>query len=77
LFNLEQLKNSENFRTKTHEKAIYKGEMIDHKRDGYGIMKYTSGRLYEGHWLDDLRDGEGFERYGNCNEYKGSFIKGR
>jgi hypothetical protein len=35
--------------------------MRNGKRDGLGIMKYSSGRLYEGNWYDDMREGEGYE----------------
>jgi len=38
---------------KLYNDALYKGQLRNGKRDGLGIMKYSSGRIYEGSWYDD------------------------
>ena len=47
LFNYEDLKNSSNFGIKKYHNSVYKGELLNGKRNGLGIMIYTN-RLYEG-----------------------------
>ena len=38
---------------------IYEGEILNDKRNGYGIMKYKNGGVYDGNWLDDKKSGQG------------------
>ena len=51
--------------------AVFKGQIINGKRNGKGVMRYKNGRQYEGEWESDLRCGRGFERYPNNNSYYG------
>ncbi len=46
----EQLKKSEDFGIKKYNNALYKGELVNGKREGRGVMRYRDGRVYEGHW---------------------------
>ncbi|CAI2365288.1 unnamed protein product [Moneuplotes crassus] len=62
---------------KIFPKALYKGELVNNKRHGKGLMSYESGRFYDGDWLNDLRDGNGYEKYSNGNTYEGAFKQGR
>lgn len=34
---------------------IYKGDVVDGKRQGYGIMTYANGDIYEGNWISDIK----------------------
>lgn len=74
---LANLQKAPNFVERRFPQAIYLGIMIDGKREGKGIMKYSNGRQYEGNWERDLRNGKGFERYPNGNSYFGSFKMGK
>jgi len=47
--------------------AIYRGELVNGKRVGMGVMMYRKARIYEGFWEADLRHGKGTERYSNGN----------
>jgi len=75
-FDFEAVKNSEYFQVKIYPEAVFMGEIRDGKREGRGIMKYTSNRVYEGDWKNDIRTGKGFERYTN-NTYVGEFKKSK
>ncbi len=69
-----QCRYSENFGFKRYLKALYKGEIVEAKRNGLGVMIYEQGtRLYEGQWRGDQRNGHGYERYKNDNTYLGDF----
>ena len=39
------------------ENGEYHGKMIDGKKQGYGVYKFTDGRIYKGNYVDDLRSG--------------------
>lgn len=54
-FDLESVKESPHFKVKNYPEAIYMGEIQKGVRQGWGIMRYASGRLYEGEWVDDIR----------------------
>ena len=67
LVNFEELKKSDYFKTKRYMDALYKGEIVNGKRQGKGVMRYRNARIYEGDWEADLRHGKGFEKYPNGN----------
>jgi len=71
LFNYNEIKNSESFGVKKMADAIYRGQIKDEKRHGYGVMVYNTKRVYEGQWDNNFRKGIGVERYSNGNTYKG------
>ena len=54
---------------------IYKGEMINNKREGAGKLKIKNGERYLGQWHNDNLNGFGKQYYPNGNlKYKGNFI---
>ncbi len=57
--------------------AVYRGELVNGKRTGMGVMLYKKARLYEGFWAGDNRHGRGTERYSNGNQYHGDFKKNK
>ena len=67
LFDLDELKQSENFAIKKYKESVYRGEILNKVRNGFGVCSYTNGRLYEGFWEQDLRHGKGYERFSNGN----------
>ena len=73
VFDYEMLKQSPNFGIKQYKDSIYRGELVNGKRAGLGVMQYRTARLYEGQWLNDNRNGRGMERYSNGNRYEGEF----
>jgi len=48
MFDYEEVKKSEGFGIKKYNDAIYRGEIIEGKRDGFGVMVYRKNRVYEG-----------------------------
>jgi hypothetical protein len=48
VFDFESIRKSEFFGIKKYSDAIYKGEIQNGKRNGYGIMQYKKHRVYEG-----------------------------
>ena len=77
LVNLEEVKKSNEYGSKKYTDAIYEGELVDGRRHGLGIMRYSNGRFYEGGWKNDFREGKGYEKYSNGNTYEGDFSKGK
>ena len=54
---------------------LYKGEMINNKREGAGKLKMKNGERYLGQWHNDNLNGFGKQYYPNGNlKYKGNFI---
>ena len=58
--------------------AIYKGQFIEGKAEGYGELSYQPNGLYLGHWYNDLKHGR------NCKEvwpdkttYEGGYSMGK
>ena len=53
---------------------IYKGELINNKREGVGKFYMKNGDYYIGHWVDDKAQGFGRQYYPNKKiKYKGNF----
>ena len=46
-FDFDVIRKSEFFGIKKYSDAIYKGEVENGKRNGYGIMQYKKSRVYE------------------------------
>ena len=74
---IEILKKSTKVFKKKFGDAIYFGELEGFQRNGYGVMKYESGRIYEGRWTNDRRHEYGFELFPNGNSYQGSYQNGK
>lgn len=73
VFAFEEVRKAEYFGIKKYQDAIYRGSIINGKREGLGVMFYKKNRVYEGEWHNDLRQGKGYERYSNGNKYEGDF----
>ena len=43
--------------------AIYKGNVENGRRHGFGKYYYPSGNIYEGEWSEGKRDGHGIFKY--------------
>ena len=59
--------------------AYYKGETVDSKIDGRGVMREKIGEgeyVYTGDWRQGRPHGEGEERYDDGGSYIGSFVNG-
>ena len=48
VFDYEILRQSQNFGMKQYSEAIYRGELVNGKRNGLGVMQYRKARVYEG-----------------------------
>lgn len=55
---------------------IYRGEMKDNKRHGYGKVVYFGGDSYEGYWENDRPEGLGLYNWKIGGKYLGNFTKG-
>jgi hypothetical protein len=47
-FLFEELLQSEHFAIKHYKDSIYRGEVVERKREGKGVILYNNGRVYEG-----------------------------
>jgi hypothetical protein len=68
-FDYDEVKEMATFGIKQYKDSVYKGELVDRKRHGLGVISYHSGRVYEGSWFQDFRHGTGYERFLNGNTY--------
>jgi len=50
VFDYDLLKQSDKYGIKKYSEAIYRGELINGKRSGLGVMVYRKARVYEGQW---------------------------
>lgn len=62
---------------KPFPEGSYSGELNEHGRSGYGIMRFKSGIKYYGQWAQDTPHGLGFLFISAQNYYKGSLNKGK
>ena len=51
----------------------YKGDILDSKRHGRGIMLYDDGRKYEGEWKNNQREGKGMMTFADGEVYEGEW----
>lgn len=51
----------------------YKGDVLNQKPNGLGIMTFPSGRRYLGEWNNGKREGHGTETFPNGVSYIGVF----
>ena len=51
--------------------GVYRGQMLETKRCGFGIMKRPDGSVYEGYWVDDKAEGKGSFWHTNGDIYIG------
>ena len=52
-------------KVRNYTDGIYRGDIKNNKRDGYGEFEYFNGYLYLGEWKEDKRDGEHGILYNN------------
>ena len=71
LFEYDQICTAEEFGIKRTKNTLYKGTLIERKRQGLGVLIYDNGRVYEGEWQDDRRNGRGYELFSNKSKYIG------
>ena len=50
----------------------YKGDWINDKREGKGIIYYNGDR-YKDDWINDKIEGKGIMYYSNADRYEGDF----
>ena len=77
LLDWDELKMSPNFAVKSYKDSVYRGEIVDSKRNGKGIITYATKRVYEGEWANDKRHGFGYEQFSNDNIYEGQYFDGK
>ena len=75
----DSINDLSNFTTKQYTQgSLYKGQMVNGLRCGYGIYYYSNGNYYKGYWKDGKKDGEGV--YYQCQPfyvYKGTWESGK
>jgi len=62
----------------SHNGDVYKGEMDDGKRNGYGKKTYaSSGNSYEGFWVSNAATGKGVFTYASGTRQIGNFVESK
>lgn len=46
------------------------------EKNGYGVMKYSNGKIYEGEYKEGKKHGKGKMKYPNGDVYDGNYING-
>ena len=69
--NYDTINNHDDIPCLEMEEGKFRGNMINGKREGYGVFYYNDGSQYWGNWLNGKRSGEG--KYISC---KGSIYNG-
>lgn len=56
----------------------YHGELVDGKKEGYGVFNYQDGRKFEGNYVHDIPNGEGslYDEAGRL-QFKGTWKNGQ
>ena len=50
LFDYNQISEAEEFAVKRTKNTLYKGTVVERRRQGLGVCIYNNGRVYEGEW---------------------------
>ena len=50
IFDYEVIRKASGFGFKKYADAVYRGELGNGKRHGFGVMVYRKNRIYEGQW---------------------------
>lgn len=53
------------------------GQLIDNRRQGYGIFRWSNGEVYIGEFLNDRREGRGAQQWSDGSSYEGDFHQDR
>ena len=48
IFDYEEVRKDETFGLKKYQEAVYRGQLLNGKRNGFGVMQYKKNRVYEG-----------------------------
>ena len=56
-----------------NNKLIFKGEFLNNKKNGYGILKYNNGDEYHGDFINDKMEGNGEYHFSNGDSWEGVF----
>jgi hypothetical protein len=56
---------------------FYRGYMINHLKNGYGVYIYNNGDIYEGYWKDNKQHGIGTMTYVDGTHIKNIWVDGR
>ena len=50
LFDIDKICEAEEFAIKRTKNTLYRGTLVERKRQGLGVLVYENGRVYEGEW---------------------------
>ncbi|GAA0234819.1 hypothetical protein GCM10008921_18900 [Metaclostridioides mangenotii] len=73
----KEIPNNKNNVLKYDNGDMYKGEVVNGKRSGFGICIFSENEKYEGLWKDDLMHGIGKYLYKDGIIYTGEFKRGK
>jgi hypothetical protein len=63
--------------TNTTGALRYEGEFSNNRRNGVGVLVWSSGTMYAGQFTDNLRSGSGIETYPDGRRYEGKWVNGK
>ena len=58
-------------------RGLYKGQILNKRKEGYGKMVYSDGTKYKGDFENDLKNGKGEQTYSNGEIYNGDWVQGK
>ncbi|CAD8075849.1 unnamed protein product [Paramecium primaurelia] len=76
-FKYENLLKFQNCKLKIYKDSYYFGQLVNGKKNGFGVILSNNGRTYEGQFENDRKHGSGFERFPDGASYNGTYINGK
>ena len=58
-------------------RGLYKGNILNKRKEGEGKMVYSDGTVYKGFFVNDLKNGKGEQTYSNGEIYNGDWVQGK
>lgn len=62
------------FKEVKYSEGVYRGHILNGKREGEGMFKWNNGDMYMGEWRNDKRHGHGTYYFKNGDKFVGEFV---
>jgi len=56
---------------------MYKGNWVNDKKSGNGMLIYSNKEIYTGEWVNDKKSGKGMRTYSNKEIYTGEWVNNK
>ena len=75
---INSIKMNGQYNKKIYKNAVYEGDFVNGKREGYGKIIFEDGKYFIGKYLNDKENGKGiYYNKNNTKKYEGYLIDGK